>query len=199
MDKRKENRTIRQLDEVYNQVANYFPGKLQDAFRESCFFGGGCIYSTYHKEEPKDYDIFCEDIETLYRLKDYLVKNKLADMVTDNAVSFNDGKFQLVTKFHGEMQSVIEQFDFKHNMFGYKDKNIYTAIGYQWLDTKYLRFNDKRTRDVASSITRVPKFVARGFICTRREMSKMVEYLLTKTDLKDETRSVQELINNRGY
>lgn len=199
MDRRKEKRTLRQLDIAFNKASEFFTGMYAKMFKECCFFGGGCIYSTYHKQEPKDYDIFCEDERVLYELKEYLIKNKIAEMVTDNAVSFYGGKFQLVTKFHGEMMSVIEQFDFKHNMFSFRNNHIYTAIGYQWLDTVYIRFNDKRTRDVSSSITRVPKFVARGMVCTRKEMAKMIEYLLSNTDINDEIKSVQGLQNNRGY
>ena len=188
------------LKEEFDKIAAIFPRSLERAFKECCYFGGGCIYSIYNNLEPKDYDIFCEDMDVLLALKGYLKKTKQAEMITENAFSFGEnGKYQLVTKFYGEPLETIGQFDFKHNMFGFYHYELINAISWDWLDTKFLRFNFDRARDIASSITRVPKFVERGMICTRKEMSKMIEHLLTKSELTAEIKAVQGLINNRGY
>lgn len=196
MDQRKEKRVIKELTIEFNKVANMLPPRLREGFKEHCYFGGGCIYSHWHHLKPNDYDIFCDDPLFLIELESYLKVD--CDLITENAISFKD-KYQLVTKFFGNIMYVIEQFDFKHNMFGFKDGKIYKATEDKYIESNYLRFNDKRTRDVASTITRVPKFVARGMICTRREMARMIQYLLTKTNLEEETISASELTgNSRG-
>jgi hypothetical protein len=59
--------------------------------------------------------------------------------------------------------------------------------------SKFLHFNDTRCRDLMQSILRIPKFQKRGFILTKRELSKM---LLKLYDTGFDDKEV-ELIKNR--
>lgn len=174
--------------------------KVREAFEKHCFFAGGCIYSLYNGQQPNDYDIFCDSPEAVEQIKNYLYSTGRYDIITKNAVSF-DGEHQLVIKFIGSVHDTVDQFDFKHNMFAFKDGDIYAGVDMGYLTIKVLIFNEGRARDFASCITRVPKFVKRGFICTRKEMAKMLKALTEseKQENNKEIESIDQLIEGLGY
>jgi hypothetical protein len=176
------------LQDKKKEFSKLLPNDVQKDFMKKTFIGGGAIYSLYNKEEPKDYDFFCEDEIMAKRLRAVFENNsslKYKDgikigkykgktlIVTDNAISI--GNFQIITRWIGCPKTVIEQFDFKHNMFYLHKKNeIETLTKWEYLEDNKLRYNEKRARDICGTIIRVKKFVERGHSITNREMAKML-------------------------
>ena len=110
------------------------------------------------------------------KLKDKVVKiGKYRDLkliVTVNGISL--GKYQIVTRWSGDVESVVNEFDFKHNMYYVYKGEIGTCVEWEYLDDNVLRFNCERARDLVGCIIRTRKFVERGFKLTNKEMSKML-------------------------
>lgn len=175
------------LKEEKKKLTNLLPEYLQKDFERDSFVGGGCVYSLYNDDEPKDYDFFLEKQETVDKVRLYFSMNStlklrgsikigkykgLQLLVTDNAISI--GNYQIITRWVGEPKEVIGEFDFKHNMFYLKDEKVETLVKWSYLDDNYLRFNDDRARDICGCIIRTKKFIERGFTMTNKEMSKML-------------------------
>lgn len=169
------------------ELINLLPERLKLEFASKSFIGGGCIYSLYNNEIPKDYDFFLTDnalmemvreyFENINNLKDcgivrtgFYKNNKL--IVSDNAISI--GEYQIITKWVGDLEYIVSQFDFKHNMFYYFNGKLDTLSDYKYLENKKLKYNEERARDICGTIMRVPKFIERGMEISKYEMSKML-------------------------
>lgn len=197
VDKEKLNKVKEKLVEVKQELVELLPEKFRERFEQSAYIGGGAIYSLYNNQEPKDYDFFLDDPEFADELSavffvliaDFLhvmegfkdnriyigyYKDKRA-VVTTNGISI--GKFQIITRWSGTPEEVINEFDFKHNMFYYHKNNIETFSQWDFLEDNKLRYNEKRARDICGTIIRVKKFVERGFTITNKEMAKMLSKL----------------------
>lgn len=176
-----------ELEKKKQELVSLLPDSFKDDFNKNSFIGGGCIYSLYNNQKPKDYDFFVKDkglalkIMSAFKFNSSLkygngvkigmYKDKRL-VVTDNAVSIGD--FQIVTRWVGTPEEVISEFDYKHNMFYYIDGKLGTLVNWDYLDDNILRFNDDRPRDICGCIIRSNKFVERGFELTNVEMSKML-------------------------
>ena len=189
---------IDRLNSAKNEVKNFFPEDLQEEFEREAYIAGGCIYSIYNEQEPKDYDFFLRSSEFANRLKDYFLSlyphpthNLRAEIdegklktfyhkgfrivVTRNAISI--GKYQIITRFTGQSEDVVREFDFKHNMFWFEKGEIKTLSKWDYLNTNQLYFNDGRPRDISGTLIRVHKFVERGMKITNTEMAKILRKL----------------------
>lgn len=179
------------LEEEKENLINLLPKQFQDRFRENSFIGGGAIYSLFNNEEPKDIDFFITDQSLVNEIRVYFFlyitardvnavekrikisnyrNNRL--VLTDNAISI--GKFQIITKWVGEPEEVVNEFDFAHNMFYVYKGEIDTFSQWDFLEDNTLRYNEKRARDICGTIIRTKKFVERGFKLTNKEMAKML-------------------------
>lgn len=184
----KLKRVAEKVEKIKKEFKNLLPLELQDEFEEKAFLGGGAIYCIYNDDEAKDYDYFVTD--KLFADKIHLAFSKNSTLkykngikigrhkgkvliVTDNAISI-DRKFQIITRWVGTPKEVVEEFDFKHNMFYMHNNGIEALTEWKYLDDKKLRYNEKRARDICGTIIRVKKFVERGFTITNKEMSKML-------------------------
>lgn len=145
--------------------------ELNFRFYKCCYVAGGAIYSLRHDRIPNDYDIFVSDPEIIEEFKD------IPDFwghVSHYALS--KGKFQVVTKYHGEPLDNVREFDFKHNMYWYKpysvdrkrihsahpDEQGLTISKFEWLNGDTLEFNELRPREVERCFLRIKKFRKRG-------------------------------------
>lgn len=149
------------LDKAFDNFISYFDEKFKLILREKSYFAGGCVYCLANNKPVKDYDIFltdngvCEEISKL----------DLWKCKTEYALS--RGLFQLVTKYYGEPEFCVGQFDFKHNMFFYRpySDEIQSACGeFESLFTNKLIFNENRARDIEGVYLRIARFAKRGFI-----------------------------------
>lgn len=189
MDKREQVKI--KIEEEKGKFIKLLPKHFQDRFREESYVSGGAIYSLYNDQEVKDYDFFLDNEELANEIRDYFTMyliNKNKDMkdkkikvgkyrdlklvITDNAISI--GEYQIITRWVGEPEEVIEEFDFCHNMFYVYKGEIDTFSQWDFLEDNRLRFNDKRPRDITGCIIRTKKFIERGFKLTNKEMAKML-------------------------
>ncbi len=201
------------LDYEKKVLIKILPMYLQDDFSKNSFIAGGVFYSLYNDNEPKDIDFFLTDANLSETLRTYFLSYilfKNADMkdknvkiseyrgerliLTDNAISI--GRYQIVTKWIGSPEVVVEAFDFKHNQFYMYEDKIDTLSGWEHLKDNVLRFNDKRPRDIAGCIIRTHKFLERGFTITNREMAKM---LLKLNDVGFNDREMEILNNSTAF
>ncbi|GIN67056.1 hypothetical protein J41TS2_24770 [Bacillus sonorensis] len=174
------------LEKAKKDFTNLLPPEYQEEFKNKSYLAGGAIYSLYNNQIPKDYDFFLTDESLVKELRRFFdngtlkykngVKigkyNDLILVYTDNAISIGD--YQIITRWVGDPEDVIEEFDFKHNMFYYIDSEIKTLVDWSYLEDNKLRYNEKRARDICGTIIRIKKFVERGFTITNREVSKML-------------------------
>ncbi|MEK4605304.1 hypothetical protein MHH42_31120 [Bacillus sp. FSL L8-0099] len=209
VDLRKLDYVAKRLENEKENLISLLPSRFSSRLREELFVSGGCIYSLYNNQEPKDIDTFIKSRKLVNEIVDFFSKQRLFMgrsigvkkgfyhglnlIMTDNAVSL--GKYQIITRFTGTPEEVISQFDFKHNMFYVKDGSISTLSNFSYLCDNKLVYNDERARDICGTIIRVAKFVKRGMDITNEEMSKM---LLKLNEVGFNERELEILSNHQS-
>lgn len=155
--------------------------KLRQAFKDTAYFAGGCIYCLRNDKPVKDYDIFLVDETLIEDLK------KLTIWSFSSEYALTHGKFQVVIKYFGEPDDCVGQFDFKHNMHYYipgtqKVKCAYEEEyfvdepdfdDFKYLQTNELFFNENRARDIEGVLLRVEKFTKRGMTISKETKRKI--------------------------
>ena len=166
----KEKEICSYLDKKFNEFIEQFSEDIQTRLKKESYFAGGCIYSLWNDLEPKDFDLFCTNnnfTETLINLdKIWYYKTKYA---------LTQGDFQIITKYYGEPNTCVKEFDFKHNMFYYVSGsgNIIGLVDKKYLGVKELFFNEQRPRDLAGVALRIDRFTNRGFTISDIEREKI--------------------------
>lgn len=177
-----------ELEKLYRLVEPH----IEEVIKANSYVAGGCIYSIYHTNEFKDIDIFFKNRESLDMVIEYILKsdsfyvmtekndisigvykgNRV--VITDNAVSV--GVFQLIKRDIGTPSEVVDQFDFKHNMFYLENGGevIKSRSGFIYLEDEHLRFNKGRSRDICGTIMRTIKYSERGMKIKRSELASML-------------------------
>lgn len=209
MNKKKQLTVETTLQAQFDALCALLPVKLQRTFKETCYFAGGCIYSLWNGQEPKDYDVFCtskaflRSLSNLFKAAELTAAPMRASTMTDYTITLVAGEvtYQFVTAFVGEPEKVVGEFDFMHNMFWFHDGALHChALGdWKYLDSNKLVFNKARGRDAASTITRVPKFVARGMEISRDEMALIMNKATAFPAVISERRSIKKLLRGRRY
>lgn len=173
----------------FNSLKYMLPENLQEEFVKNAFISGGCIHSLFNNKEVNDYDFFIRDKDFGNRVREYFqpyATQQLGNIKTGNykcqnliisKYAITIGDYQIITRFVGEPEEVVEQFDFKHNMFAFIDGNFERFTDMDYLYDNFLHFNEKRARDICGTIMRVPKMINKGFKVTKKEMSKMLSKL----------------------
>jgi hypothetical protein len=186
LDKVKVQYIKMRLELERKQLKEILPEQFREKFERYAFIAGGCIYSLYNNQDPKDIDFFVKNEVFAHELRKYFLSqaeykskttvggmyNGYSLTVTDNAISL--GKYQIITRWIGEPAHVVGEFDFAHNQFYYENDEIGTESDFDALDSNELRYNEKRARDICGTLARVPKFVKRGMVITQKEMAKML-------------------------
>lgn len=172
-----EKDICKHLDDVFNAFLSKLPSDLAETIRPRIYFAGGCIYCLCNDKEVKDYDMFMTDDELTPVLKGLNIWSYTSEY------ALTHGKFQLVTKYFGEPDECVGQFDFKHNMHYYIpfSGKISCAYGigieefddFEYLRTDELIFNEGRARDLEGVYLRIDKFVKRGFKISRETRRKI--------------------------
>lgn len=196
----KLNEIVAKLKKEKDELVSLLPSHLREEFAREGYISGGCIYSLYNDKEPKDYDFFVHTEKLAERLREFFLglvlhENAFSDdeepkerkihivhyagqrvVITKNAISIGN-KYQIITKFVGTPEEVVNEFDFKHNMFYHQNDEIETLSQWDYLDTNKIYYNENRARDISGTIIRVHKFCERGMTITNGEMSKMLKKL----------------------
>ena len=173
----------KRLDEVFDEFTEYYIlRQYQQQFRESAFIAGGSLYDLANGREPKDFDFFISDKRLVSDLINDLKSQTAICSFTNNALSFDDGKYQIIVRYVGTPEEVVSQFDFKHNMFYFYRGRVAGLVEWSYLKTKRLVFNAERARDLSGILLRIPKFVQRGMSITAAEHAKIIEKLCRNFD-----------------
>nr|WP_285864310.1 hypothetical protein [Lederbergia lenta] len=175
------------LEQEKEHLVELLPNKFRSRFSSESFLSGGAIYSLHNGQEPNDFDFFIDNEKLGLELRNYF-NSLLADqsskeikvgiykdvklVLTDNGITL--GKYQIVTRWYGNPRDVVNEFDFKHNMFYIYKGELNTYSKWEYLDDNVLRYNEKRARDICGTIIRTRKFVERGFKLRNNEMAKML-------------------------
>ncbi|EGL19837.1 MULTISPECIES: hypothetical protein [unclassified Paenibacillus] len=169
------------------QLICLLPEEFKKTFKDLSYIAGGCIYSIFQNQEPKDFDFFLTDETFAMSLRRHFIDNESGyhgkDIsggtyrgypltITENAISI--GKYQIITRWIGQPEEVVKEFDFKHLQFYHAGNEIETLTQFDFLDSKDLRYNEDRARDICGSVFRSSKFVARGMKISQKEMAKML-------------------------
>lgn len=171
------------LGEVFNDfIEFYIPIKYQKQFRENAFIAGGCIYDLANDREPKDYDFFVSNRKLVNKLANAFRNGTAIRAYSNNAITFGDGEYQIVTKYIGSPEDVVGQFDFKHNMFYFYHGKVVGLVEQSYLKSKRLVFNAERARDIAGILLRIPKFISRGMTITNSELASIILKLCNNFD-----------------
>lgn len=184
------------LNEIFQDFLNLFEDeKLKEKLKKECYFAGGCIYSLYNDKEPKDYDIFLRSRKLIRELKKIKIWNY------KSTYAFTVGKIQVITKFYGQPNKCVEQFDFKHNMYYYIpfSEDINTPLGdYAYLKLNHLFFNKDRARDIEGVYLRVEKFLNRGMNISEETLSD-IKNKVTSRSIKKYKRRIKRAKSNGWY
>ena len=167
----------KELDRVFTEFLKLFDDECKTILKNKAYFAGGCIYSLANFNIPNDYDIFLRDDEDLEVFKNL----PFWKCQTEYALSY--GKYQLITKYFGDPDDCVGQFDFKHNMFYYvpfSNEVKKVCEDFDYLTCGWLILNENRARDLEGVYLRVKKFKERGFIVP----SDLKDKILKKTTRK---------------
>lgn len=201
------------LTEQNEKFIAFLPEQFREEFRKQSFIAGGAVYSYLNNIPANDYDFFLKSEELANNIREFFLSklcgesrdgkiintyyNERHVIITDNAISFNTNSFdnniydwQIVTKWVGEPQDVIAEFDFKHNML-FWDANELLEHNVQFAPNntqiyykKQLLFNEDRARDISGILLRIPKFIECGFTITKAEHAKIILALLKTVGVK---------------
>lgn len=155
--------------------------RLTEALTEKLYFAGGCIYCLRNDKAVKDYDMFLIDGDIIEELKNLDVWSFTSDY------ALTCGRFQIVTKYFGDPESCVGQFDFKHNMHYYFPGSNKILCAYLdefpdedpdfdhfiYLETNELHFNENRARDIEGVWLRIEKFTNRGMTISDQTKKKI--------------------------
>jgi hypothetical protein len=186
LDQNKIKYIEHRLDFEKKMLLELLPEEHKEEFEKKAYISGGCIYSLYHNQEPKDYDFFVTSESLVNKLREHFLqlssyKSKTKSggiyksyplLVTDNAISI--GKYQIITRWIGSPEEVVGQFDFKHNMFYFNNGKIDTLSDFDFLESDTLVFNEGRARDIVHVIMRVGKYLKRNMDISQKEMAKIL-------------------------
>ena len=176
------------LEKARQDLINILPEDLRDDFSKESYIAGGAIYSIWNNKPVKDYDFFVRSEELVEKIRNHTEFMRVWQgekgsvkigtylgytlIITDNAISIGD--YQIITRWVGTPKEVIEEFDFKHNMYYYENNKIHSLVGWKYIKDNKLIYNEKRARDICGTIIRVKRFVEKGFTITNSEMAKML-------------------------
>lgn len=185
MDKVKLKYIEMRLELEKQNLIDLLPDGFKEDFAAEAYISGNSIWSLYNDKSPKDYDFFIRTESLAIRLRKYFESiagyhGKISGgvykdhplLISDNAISI--GKYQIITRWIGNPLDVCGQFDFAHLQFYYEDKKVDTVSDFEFLESKTLRYNESRARDIVGSVMRLNKFVERGMKAPQREVSKML-------------------------
>ena len=199
----KEERSEVSLEENIEKVKNTLAEIVKDielklpksVFNfEDFYIAGGCIYSIWNNNKPKDYDIFCKNRTALAKVQQYFKENS-CNYTSENAITY--GKYQFVTKWYGDAETEVGKFDFKHNMFYYDSEGLHNLVDWDYLNSNKPVFNKLRARDVASILTRIPKFVARGMEIDLEESAEMLDVITSPKNYVKERINIKRMRSKR--
>lgn len=143
------------------------------------FIAGGFIRSFIIGKQPKDMDIFFDNIEQFelvisqLELLGYTIKRKSKyayTMIKDNKT------IQLIKNINGPIEEVFKDFDFTVCQVAVKDKVLYYKQSFfDDLDNKRLVLNEESFNRCATTLERVIRYASYGFIPDRKQLTTLIK------------------------
>lgn len=195
-----------------NYLSSITDEVLREKVKNSAFIAGGCIPSMLMDEWVNDYDVYFTskvvaiEVWNYYRKlidseksrdrlithgEDYikikyekeLSKNTYAPVfISNNAITLTD-KIQIITKFTGEPQDVVKNFDWAHLRSYYKYPKLYLDPEvYRYITEKDLVYTGSAYP--LSSMMRMQKYTKKGWKITAMDQLK-IALDMAKFDLAD--------------
>jgi hypothetical protein len=193
------------LTDKLNLLYTELPLPIFTLIKEHGYFAGGCIRSLLTNDEPKDYDIFFKDEESLNLIKnnEYLKRY----FTTNNSINMllNGVKFQIITLECGFPETVISKFDFtfNQNYFVFSNKALFIKDK-ESIINKIIEINYD-CRNSFDTCIRIEKFLNRGYkLKSDKEMYKIatritqLDPVTTKQQFKTATRHCASSLLDSG-
>ena len=179
-----------------NLISSIDDEEISSIIRDYSFITGGCIPSMLMGEYVNDFDIYftskqyTELVVDYYKKKDSKLtssnkKEKMLEqkgvfiptLFTENAINLTD-KIQLITKFAGKPQSVVEQFDWQHikSHFSMKDGLVISDDTYKLIVEKELIYTGSNYP--LSSLLRLRKYIKKGWTVSTKTIVHIIIDLL---------------------
>ena len=155
-----------------NLIDSVTDDEIKNLIKDTSFITGGCIPSMLMDEYVNDYDIYFRAQNYVEPVKKYYEKQPLAKeiftergkkvflpkLITENAINLTD-KIQIIVKFFGNPEEVIQHFDWQHikSYFSLKDGLVLTNDVYKLIVEKELVYTGSNYP--LSSLLRLRKFL----------------------------------------
>jgi hypothetical protein len=161
--------------ELVHLILDWFPNIDYQGY----YIAGGFIRSYYLKKQPKDMDIFFEDLSQLdiviskLKLQGYTVKKK-----TRYAITMENGNktIQLIRNINGSIEEVFKDFDFTVCQVAVKGDSLwYGDSFFDDLENKRLVLNEESFNRCATTLERVVRYASYGFVPDRKQLTILIK------------------------
>lgn len=143
--------------------------ETKDLVRAKTFFAGGCIRDMIRGKEPKDYDLYFYDQESVNKFKELAKKEfSLKETLIHNFNS-RSHKFQLITILCGMPESLTKNFDFTVNTGYYCPQLDTIKIG----ELSNVLYALPDTKSPFNALVRALQFVERGYALPAETIVKL--------------------------
>lgn len=207
-------KVIRELPEVVVSLLERYPNQL--------FLAGGFIRATLAGETPKDVDLFGTSNVLLFKIRHELEEKLLSIgrdytiSCTPNATTFNvkdlPESIQFIERWvYEKPEDLINSFDFTISQAAmtYRKEGDYDSVCsldfYGDLATKTLRYTSpNRLEELAGSLQRVMKFVAKGYTISNDSLSRVISRAVSNIEEEHietilEEQTMEDKVSHRLY
>ncbi len=137
-------------------------------FPNGVWMAGGFLRDSIAGTKPNDIDIFARDADQLTKFKEVNLKGAVELFKTGNLATYEyqGWKVQLISKYFGSMEALLDSFDFTICQFAYNGKLYCNPDSLVHLFQKKLIVHKLEGLYVLDSMRRMQKYIQRGFtIC----------------------------------
>lgn len=163
---------------VMEKFMKELPPEIAEILKYHSYITGGCIPSMAMGEFVNDYDVYLTDRESVDKIRKYFSslssvsipdKSFKINLITDNAINL-DNKIQIITKYYGTPETIINNFDWAHikSYYCYGIPLILCDNFYQYIVEKDLIYTGSDYP--LSSLLRTRKFIKKGWHVSTKTM-----------------------------
>jgi hypothetical protein len=172
-----------------------FPGLLESVEEwfpsiepTECFIAGGFIRSCYMGKPPKDMDIFFKDLNCLEMVEQRLrCLGYKRTKKTIFAITYckEDKTIQLILNRVGNLEDILNQFDFTVCQAALIGENLYVAENFfEDIEQRKLVTTPAALNRWATTLERMFRYASYGFLPSRTEMDSIVR-LVKESEVED--------------
>ena len=159
--------TSNKITEVQKYLKDTFD--LDFRLRSKLFLAGGAVLSMVRNEKPNDWDFYLDaKPEYVKGFLDKLVKaledheNAHDILITPSAITLKKLKVQIVTRYYGKPEHIINLFDFAHTQMYITNEEVYISP-LAWKSIAQNKLYYTGSQYPLSALFRMRKFMKRGF------------------------------------